>query len=200
MTIKNPIPALALFPRRRGLCATLIFFVIITLFVDPTSARAQSSDLPQLLITPSALTLLVGEDSALSAVDSSGRPALDVRWSLSEPIADLHAEDAEIQLKATTAGRAILTATRDGLSATAVMTVLSGDKLPSGTVRWSLDPTPGFATLRVQQTRAGPVSSVDLYSIEWNSSSNAVVRALRDSGQQWWRITLASSASPEPGP
>jgi hypothetical protein len=196
VTIKNPLPALVSFCPRRGLCATFIFFIIITLFAAPTSTRAQSSDLPQLLITPSSLTLLVGEDSALSAVDSTGRPALDVRWSLSEPIADLHPEDAEIQLKATTAGRAILTAARDGLSATAVVTVLSGDELPPGTVRWSLDPTPGFATLHVQQTGAGPDSPVDLLSIEWNSSSNAVVRALRDSGQQLWRITLSSSASP----
>jgi outer membrane protein assembly factor BamB len=196
VTSKNPLPALASFPRRRGPCATFIFFIIITIFAHPTSTRAQSSDLRQLLITPSTLTLLVGEDSALSAVDSKGRPSLDVRWSLSEPIADLHAEDAEIQLKATTAGRAILTATRDGLSATAVVTVLAGDKLPSGTVRWSLDPTPGFATLHLQQTGAVPDSPVSLYSIEWNSSSNAVVRALRDSGQQLWRITLSSSASP----
>jgi outer membrane protein assembly factor BamB len=196
VTSKNPLLALARFPRRRGLYATFIFFIIITLFADPTSTRAQSSDLPQLLITPSTLTLLVGEDAALSAVDSTGRPSLDVRWSLSEPIADLHPEDAEIQLKATTAGRAILTATRDGLSATAVVTVLAGDKPPSGTVRWSLDPTPGFATLHLQQTGAVPDSSVGFYSIEWNSSSNAVVRALRDSGQQLWRITLSSSASP----
>jgi hypothetical protein len=196
VTIQNPFPSPIAFRPRGSLCAFVIFLIFATLFADPARTRAQSSDVPQLLITPSTLTLLVGDDSSLSAVDSTGRPALDVRWSLSEPIADLHLEDAEIQLKATTAGKAILTATRDGLSATAVITVLSGDRLPSGTVRWSLDPTPGFATLRVQQAGGAPNSPIGLYSIEWSNHSNAVVRALTDSGQQLWRITLSSSASP----
>ena len=184
------------FPRRSCCLALHIFLVIVTLIADPASTSAQSTVLPQLLITPSAVTLLAGDDSCLSAVDSTGRPVLDVRWSLSEPIAELHQDCTEIQLRATKAGRAILTASRDGISTSAVVTVLTGDKLPPGTVRWSLDPTPGFATLRAQQSAPAPDSSVDLYSIEWNRSSNAIVRALRSSGQQLWATTLSSSASP----
>jgi hypothetical protein len=62
-------------------------------------------------------------------------------------------------------------------------------------VRWSLQPLAGFQTLLVVQavpTDGGPV----FYSVEWSKTSNAIVRALTEYGQQLWSTQLASSASP----
>jgi len=92
------------------------------------------------------LVLLVGEDYALSAVDATGRPVSGAEWALSTPIADFHVENGEAHLDALSAGRATLTATFDGQSASATISILSGSALPPATVRWSLEPTPGYET------------------------------------------------------
>ena len=92
-------------------------------------------------------------------------------------------------------GHAVLTAVANNQSAIAEVSIVSGTKLPPATVRWCLQPMPGFQTLLLIQavpTQAGP----DLYSIEWSNSENAIVRALRGSGQQIWMTHLASNASP----
>jgi hypothetical protein len=119
-----------------------------------------------------------------------------VEWSISAPVANLRVENGEAVIQGEHAGRAVLTVTEGTLSATAVITVLSRQKLPASTVRWSVDPTPGFETLIVQPAVLTPESQVNFYSIEWNKNSTAIVRAFRDSGQQLWMTRLNSSASP----
>ena len=167
---------------------------VLLLFANPIFAGPQSSGAPSLLVTPSTTVLLVGDSSALSAVDETGRPVSNVQWSITPSIADLHEENGDVYLLAKQAGRAVLTATANNQSATAVVSVVAGEKLTPATVRWSLQPMPGFQTLLVIQavpTGGGPA----FYSIEWSKSENAIVRALGESGQQMWMTHLASSAN-----
>jgi hypothetical protein len=148
-----------------------------------------------LLVTPSAVMLLAGENTSLSAVDESGRPISNVHWSISPPIAELREERGELVLEARQAGRAVLSATVNNQSATAVVCVVSGSKLPPGSVRWSVQPMPGFQTLLVMPavpTAGGPA----FYSMEWSKTATAIVRAFTESGQQMWLEHLASGASP----
>jgi outer membrane protein assembly factor BamB len=92
-------------------------------------------------------------------------------------------------------GRAVLQATANNQSATAMITVVEGEKLPPGTVRWSLQPMRNFATLLVIQ--AVPRDEApSFYSVEWSRSENAIVRALNESGEQIWMTHLGTSASP----
>jgi len=157
--------------------------------------RPLSQTTTGLLVTPSTVVLLVGESSSLSAADDAGRPVSNVHWSITPSIADLREENGEIVLEGKEAGRAVLSATANNQSATAVVSVVSGNRLPAGTVRWSVLPTPGFQTLLVMPavpTDRGPA----FYSIEWSKTATAILRALSESGQQLWLAHLSSSASP----
>ena len=140
----------------RMLAGRAISFVLLSLLLiillGAKIASAQSASSSSLIVTPSTLVLLVGEDYALSAVDATGRPVSGAEWALSTPIADFHVENGEAHLDALSAGRATLTATFDGQSASATISILSGSALPPATVRWSLEPTPGYETLKVFQT------------------------------------------------
>jgi outer membrane protein assembly factor BamB len=179
----------------RTIFAVAIIFVAFLLSANSASAKPQSGAAPGLLITPSTVVLLAGEDTMFSAVDESGRPASNVHWSITPSIADLNDENGTLLLQAKQAGHAVITAVANNQSAIAEVSIVSGTKLPAGTVRWSLQPMPGFQTLLLIQavpTGAGPV----FYSIEWSNSENAIVRALSESGQQIWMTHLASTASP----
>jgi outer membrane protein assembly factor BamB len=169
---------------------------VLLLSANRAIAGPQSDGMPGLLITPSSVVLLVGENSSLSAVDETGRPVSAVHWSINPSIVDLHEENGEVLLEGKQAGRAVLTASANNQTATAVVSVVAGSKLPPGTVRWSLQPLPGFQTLLVMPavpTGGGPA----FYSIEWSKASTAIVRALGDSGQQVWMTHLSSGASPQ---
>jgi outer membrane protein assembly factor BamB len=177
-----------------AIAVSLVFVLLLSsnrVFAGPQAGAA-----PGLLVTPSTVVLLVGENTSLSAVDETGRPVSNVQWSISPSIADLSEENGDVLLEGKQSGRALLTATANNRTATAVVSIASGDKLPPATVRWSLQPMPGFQTLLVMQavpTGGGPT----FYSIEWSSSTNAIVRALGESGQQMWMTHLVSSASPQ---
>jgi outer membrane protein assembly factor BamB len=184
-------------PPWRATSAIAVFLVLVLLLsANRVFAGPQSGSTPGLLVTPSTVVLLVGENTSLSAVDETGRPASNVQWSISPSIADLHEENGDVLLEGKQSGRAVLTAAANNRTATAVVSVVSGNKLPPATVRWSLQPMPGFQTLLVMQavpTEGGP----SFYSIESSSSTNAIVRALGASGQQMWMTHLVSNASPQ---
>lgn len=163
---------------------------------SPGIADGQATNGANLIVTPSALTLLVDDTAYLSANDGTGRPLRLAEWSISAPIADLEMENGDVVVIPKRQGRAILTAHFGNQSASASLTILEGAKLPAGTVHWSVDPTPGFETLLVQPAAMATGSSVDFYSIEWTVNSPAIVRAFQNSGQQLWAAHLTSSASP----
>jgi len=148
-----------------------------------------------LSITPDAVVLLVGESFELNAVDGSGRPARNVRWSIDYPIADETVTDDGVRLTALRPGRALLTAELDGSSATAAVSVLSGTALPAATVRWSLSPTPGYNTLAARPGVPQSDSAPEFFSIEWSPSAGTMVRGIR-SGRQLWSTHLSVASSP----
>jgi outer membrane protein assembly factor BamB len=183
------------FASSAGLVAVLCLSALKLLFVHSLLAQPQSPGVPTRLITPSTVTMLVGDTRTLSTVDETGRPISDVQWSISPSIADLQPGNGEVFVRGKQNGRAILSATGNNQVATAVITVVDGNKLAPATVHWSLLPMPGFQTLMVVQavpTANGPA----FFSVEWSHSENAIVRALSESGQQMWMIHLTSNASP----
>jgi outer membrane protein assembly factor BamB len=162
----------------------------------PAFAQNHSQDAPELIVTPSTLTLLVGDPAFLSANDATGRPVKADEWSISAPIADLQIANGDLIVEPKHKGRAVLTARFGNLSATAVITVLEAEKLPAGSVEWSIDPTPGFEALLARPASMAKGSFVDFYLIEWSKTSPSIVRAFRNSGQQLWSVHLRASASP----
>ncbi len=182
-------------PAGRRIAAIAFSTVLAVLLGNPLFAGSQSGYTKSLIVTPSAAVILVGESASFSVVDETGHPISDVQWSI-DPLsaANLRAENGEVVVEGKDAGRAVLTASANNMTATAKISVVTGGKLPSGTVHWSLQPMAGFETLAVMQAVPGP--SAVFYSLEWNKSSNAIVRALSESGQQLWMTRLSSSASP----
>src|SRR5580704_816623 len=177
--------------------ACLVRFLITCTFLGYGIGTAQSDTAPGLIVTPTTVTLLIDDTASLSAIDSSGRPVQAARWSISAPVAELRTEDGEVLLQGCHPGRAILTATEGNFSAAATVTIVAGARLPAGTLRWSVEPTPGFETLLVQQAAPAAASQVDFYSVEWKRSANAIVRAFRISGEQLWMTRISSTASPD---
>lgn len=173
-----------------------LLLAVLAAIPDSAFPSRQAESQPTgLLVTPSSSVLIIGENSTVTAVDGTGRPVKPVQWSVDPPIADIQDEAGEFQVVAKQTGRAIVTATANNQSGMAILTVVPGGKLAPATVRWSLQPMAGFETLVVMPAMpsgGGPV----FYSIEWSQTSNAIVRALGEDGQQMWMAQLSSTASP----
>src|SRR6267378_6800378 len=79
----------------RMLAGRAISFVLLSLLLiillGAKIASAQSASSSSLIVTPSTLVLLVGEDYALSAVDATGRPVSGAEWTISAPIVSVKA-------------------------------------------------------------------------------------------------------------
>jgi hypothetical protein len=179
--------------------AILVMFLLALFFAgspSPSVSAAQSPDSSYFAVTPSAATISLGEEASFSAIDSSGRPVSNVQWSINPPLADVRVENGEGTITAKQSGRVTITAKAGSKTASASLSILPGTTLPAATVKWSVEPLPGFATLEVRQAVPNSDPEVVFYSIEWSKSSNAIVRAFRDSGQQVWMSQLSSTASP----
>lgn len=94
-----------------------------------------------LLITPSTRTVLIGETLSVHAIDQSGRAVPDVVWSSSDPA--VLTVDSDGTLRSVASGQVEISAARQMLSATAMVTVLAGASLPAGTTRWTAAPSSG---------------------------------------------------------
>jgi hypothetical protein len=118
----------------RGIFLFATFLLALQLlFTVPTFSQPQPRVIPTLLVTPSATTILVGETSALSAVDETGKPLANVRWSTNSDVVTLQEQNGEVFLQGRAPGQAVLTATANHQSDTAVISVLGGQKLAPAT-------------------------------------------------------------------
>jgi alpha-tubulin suppressor-like RCC1 family protein len=94
-----------------------------------------------LRLSPSTRTLVVGESVPLSLTDDAGLAVAGATWTSSDPgSATISAEPYPV-VTAEGAGMTTLTASKDGLTAEAVIMVVAGPTLPDGTVRWTLSPS-----------------------------------------------------------
>jgi hypothetical protein len=171
-------------------------FLLVLLRAAAVPAVAQTSLPPFLAVTPSSQTITLAHSVSFSVVDQKGLPLKDAQWSISPGIAELLFEDGRLEILPKGSGRATLTATVGGRSATATLTVLSASESTVATVDWSVLPIFGFETLLSLPAMPSPDSDVAYYSIEWNKTENALLRAFDESGQQLWMRILSSNASP----
>ena len=185
-------------PRHKLKMRSRIVFVGLLLLLSSCAIPKLCAQTPLLappILTPSTVTIVVGDGALFTFSNESGVPVANVHCTVEPPIADVKVEKDEIRITAIKPGRAVITATFDNQIATAVATIVNG-VLPKGTVVWSVLPTPGFETLLARQTTPTSESDIGFYSIEWNKTSNAILRAFQSSGRQLWRVKLSSTASP----
>lgn len=150
-------------------------------------------------ITPNTVGMVVGEPRWLRLSDESGRQIRDAEWSVSDPALAKIQPGADAVIVALAPGHLKVTAAWQGHSASSQVNIFPGPELPQGTIRWSIDPVPGFSTrqiLQAQPVEGGP----DLYAIEEDRCNRVLTRALTIDGREMWRTMLPGTvASMPPG-
>jgi hypothetical protein len=146
--------------------------------------------------SPSTLTITAHGQSRLDLLDDLGREVRDAQWSSSDPaIADVENEDGHSTVFGRSAGKAQLTATKDGLSTEVTAVVVDTSLLTKddpflvqpGATLWSV---PGFNSEVVE---ASPViaGSPDLFLLD-RDGGGRILRSLTDRG-----VELAREVVPD---
>lgn len=164
------------------------------MFVGSFLSLAQN--MPALSVSPSKVSMLVGETREFRAVGRDGRIRHNVSWSVTPAHAvSLTQSGDEVTIKAEDVSSAvILTASADSDSAEANIEILSGTSRKNGTVLWSVTPIPGCKSTNL--TQAVPsANGPDLYDQE-ECPEGSVIRALTADGRELWRRSFGGRGAP----
>src|SRR5580704_13568021 len=132
--------------------------------------------------------MIVGGTQQFTAVNNIGYPEDNATWTVSNTSLATITTGGEPVLTAVAAGTVTLTATLDGVSAQAQITILASGSTPApGTALWSVPPVPGFSPLQLAQAMPS-ASGPDLYSTQLSASgAQTILQALTLDGQQMWQ-------------
>ncbi len=177
----------------RRLSISAIVLAAATL-LRPVISLAQN--MPALSVSPSKVSMLVGETHEFHAVGKDGRVIHNVHWGVTPAHAvTLTQSGDEVTIKAEEASTSvIITATTEGDSAEATIEILSRNSRKSGTVLWSVTPIPGCKSTNLVQA-VPSANGPDLYDQE-ECPQGSVLRALTSDGRELWRRSFAGSGAP----
>lgn len=134
-----------------------------------------------LRITPPSFTLVIGGEQRLRALDDLGRRADTAVWTVSDPeVAEVMSEGGP-RLRALAAGQVQVSASWQGLTATAQVTVLQGPSVPDGTTLWSTPPSSPGGAYRIIKATPIDHDSPAFFAVE-----ALVVRAFSSDGAELW--------------
>jgi hypothetical protein len=143
-----------------------------------------------LRVTPGTRTLLADESHSLRVADEFGISAVTPAWMSSDPA--VLTVDADGIVTAVSPGTVTVTATSQGLSAEATLTVVGGSALPVGAMRWTVAPVAGLTMAAPMYTHRVDPEGPDLFAVEGGGAGQpTVLRALTASGEQLWTETVA---------
>ena len=157
--------------------------IVITRAGEPTS----------IAIAPDARTMVITDVAALSLLDDFGVPIRGALWTSSDENVAALSQDDPPAVTAVSPGTATITATRNGISAEATITVQAAALLAEGTARWAIKATPGLTIAAPMLSHRVDLSVPDLFLVESDTSGTATVRAVSADGEVLWR-------EPSPGP
>jgi hypothetical protein len=146
----------------------------------------------QILITPSVITMAVGERRSVSATDNLGR-SIPASWTVDNgSVLQLNADGSMVALAP---GTATVTATYQQLTAQELITVSASGPLAVDTERWELQPLDVNNDWINNFGAAQPSvpGSPDLYVLE-GTPTGTLARALAGDGHQLWSTPLLSSS------
>lgn len=140
-------------------------------------------------ITPNIIGMVVGEPRMLRLCDERGQQIRDADWASSDPTLAKIEAGPDATIIGLAPGKLTVTATWQSRRAEAQVTVFAGPELPQGTIRWSIQPTPGYSAKQIVQ--AAPVEGApDLYAVEEDRCGRVITRALTSDGRQMWRTSV----------
>jgi len=140
-------------------------------------------------VTPSSVTLVVGESRSFRLVDNSGHVIKNVDWApLDTGIVEVSDND-EVQVTALRIGKVTLRARGGNGSAYAHIEVIAGAR-PAGTVEWNSGGVAGCRTLRVDQVRV--VGNGPGVIVRSECADGVYLNAYSAQGVYLWRSKLHS--------
>jgi hypothetical protein len=130
--------------------------------------------------------MLAGETREFCAFDIDGKLLTrEAEWTIDDPgIATLNDKGVPT-ITTRQPGKATLRARVGNRAAEASITVLDGDSMPNGTIKWSVPNYPGYTSKQIVQavpTARGP----DLYTVEENDRHESLIRAWTSEGIFLW--------------
>lgn len=146
----------------------------------------------QLQITPTTITMALGERRSVSATDNLGR-SIPASWSVDDSsVLQLNPDGSMVALAP---GTATVTATYQQLSAQTPITVSVAGPLAVGTERWDLEPLDVVNNWINSFVSAQPSApgSPDIYVLE-GTPTGTLARALAGDGHQLWSTPLLPSS------
>jgi hypothetical protein len=150
-------------------------------------------------VTPSALSMLAGDTRNLTVTDNNGQVASGVSWATSDSSTASFDVSTGL-LTANNAGSATLTATYQGFTSEAAVTVYGGANFPAGAVMWSGQPTAnGYSNWKTIQATPTGTNLADMFAVDTQGIGpglySASVRALTVDGQQPF-VSVLGNADP----
>jgi hypothetical protein len=146
----------------------------------------------ELTVYPSAVTMGSRGQRALSVATRSGKLPPRVEWTTSNPaVASIASTGSSADIRAVSAGRALVTARVNGRSATASITVSEEAVLRLGTTRWSVPPVSGLTPRPLLDASRMDDEGPDFFAVDADLMKKfAVVRALTARGTLVWQTTV----------
>lgn len=136
-----------------------------------------------LSITPANVNMVVGQSKSFTVIDNQGQVRSDATWTPDAADAqDVQmAADGSGLLTAAQPGTVTLTASVQGVQATATVTIYAGTSLPAGTPSWTFSP-PGGSTVVSSVPAVPSASGVDVFTLD----TAGMLRALTSEGSAVW--------------
>jgi hypothetical protein len=141
------------------------------------------------MLSPATRTLLVDESTTLSLLDDFGVAVFGATWTSSDTdILTLSNDDPPV-LTAIADGEATLTATKNGLTSEATITVVTGTTLVDGTTHWTVAPIPNVIMGSPIYTNRVDLSVPDMFTVETDATTGAItMRAVGADGIAQWSM------------
>ena len=157
---------------------------------DPSAKSATQTPVSAdqtLFVSPSVTNMLVGDFRDFCVFDLDGKILTrEAEWTIDDPGIATLAGKGDPAITTKQPGKAVLRARVGNQYAEALITVLDGNKLPDGTIKWSVPNFPGYKSKQIVQavpTNNGP----DLYTIEENERGESLIRAWTSEGIFLWQ-------------
>lgn len=166
--------------------------VSLALSAGALTGHAQTKAGEELTVFPSAFTMGARSQRVLSVATRSGKIPPRVDWSTSNPsVASIAPHGASVDIRALSAGRALITARASGRSVNATLTVGEDAVLRLGTTRWSVSPVAGLVPRPLLDASRVDDGGADFFAIDADPMKRfAVVRALSAAGALVWQATV----------
>ena len=145
-------------------------------------------------ITPSSVTLLVGQSASFRVIDPAGHMVDHIAWHVSDPDAFWTRDGDEFTIVAKEPGDYHVDGRSADGSAEATVTVAHGDRLPPGSTLWRSGDVQGCQSVKI--TPALPNTAGIAYYQQTQCDDGGYMQAYRANGVQMWRTKISDTGVP----